>query len=99
MTIHGLFYGGQQLRGLLNLVKHDAIGASPQGFGTLARLPERVEIVQAVEAPVFERLGVEQQGAFADLPCAGQDDDRVILAGLLQGSVSAPTWLQSQYSS
>jgi hypothetical protein len=61
------------------------INASPQRFRTLARLPERIEIVQAVEAPLFERHGVEQQCTLAHLAGAGQNNDWVILAGFLQG--------------
>jgi hypothetical protein len=68
----------------LDLIEDDTVGARPKGLRPFARLTEDIAVIQAVETPVAEGLGVTEKRALADLPGPCQDDDRVIADGRLE---------------
>jgi hypothetical protein len=84
MLVYGALDGRQQLGRLLHLIQHQLVRAGPQAGRVLAHLAQRVEVVHGVIAPAGERLGPPQGGALADLPGAGQHDNRMRLARRLQ---------------
>ena len=84
MAVNSLFHCQEQTWCSLNLIQNDPISARPKRLRMCICLAERIEIIQAVEAPVFEWLFIEQQGAFSYLAGACKHDNGMILNSLLK---------------